>query len=83
MKDPAGKTLTHANVESVENMWTASLQSVGMALYAITLDVEMTFESDLDVYKSRLDDYLRSGVEFALPDDPATDLPDGGFDLPQ
>ena len=83
LKDPAGKTLTHANVESVENMWTASLQSVGIALYAIILNVEMAFDSDPSVSKSRLDDFLEAGVDFTLPDDPDADLPGGDFPVPQ
>ena len=43
----------------------------------------MPFDIDPADAKSRLDDYLRSGVEFELADDPDADLPAGDFDLPQ
>ena len=81
--DPNGKKVTRVEVETVENLWTAALEKAGMALYGIGLTLEMEFDIDPASAKGRLDDYLRSGVEFQLPDHPDADLPGGDFELPQ
>ena len=75
--------ITLVEVESVENLWTASLSAAGMAVYAIGISAQMEFNLDPATSKGRLDDFLKAGVDFRLPDDPAADLPEGGFDLPQ
>ena len=81
--DSNGKKLTLIEVESVENLWTAALSSASMALYAIGISAQIEFNLDPAVNKSRLDDFLKAGVGFRLPDAPGADLPDGDFDLPQ
>ena len=82
-RDPNGKTLTSVQVETVENLWTAALEKASMAVYAIGISCDMEFDIDPADAKGRLDDFLKAGVEFELPDDPAADLPDGDFDLPR
>ena len=81
-RDPNGKSLTSVQVDSIDNLWTAALEKASMAVYAIGISCDMEFDTDPATAKGRLDDYLRSGVQFALPDGPAADLPDGDFDLP-
>ena len=83
LTDPNGKKLTSVDVESIENLWTAALSASRMAVYGIGISLDLPFDSDPADAKGRLDDFLEAGVEFELPDDPAADLPDGDFDLPQ
>ena len=83
LADATGKKITLVEVERVENMWTPTLSASGMALYAIGISAQIEFELDPAASKSRLDDFLKAGVGFRLPDDPDADLPEGGFDLPQ
>ena len=83
LKDGKGEGLTALKVKAVQNMWTSSVEAVSVALFAITLSTDVGFDPDPSTYKADLDDFLKAGVEFRLPDDPAADLPDGDFDLPQ
>ena len=69
-------------VEGIENRWSASLDRVDVAAYAVTLTMGGQIDDECPVPVAALDDFLRAGVDFDIEDGTASDL-EGDFDLPQ
>ena len=53
-------------VAAVENLWTGAVDRVGLALYAIDVVIPVPLDPITDA--SGLDDFLRGGVDWNLPD---------------
>ena len=83
MNDSTLDALTRVRVDTVENRWTAEWDRVGAAIYGIVLDLEVPIDITEERYKDALDDWLRAGVDFDLPDEGSDVDLEGDFDLPQ
>ena len=81
--DPSSELLTLVQVEGVGNLGSGEDDRLGVAVYEISLSCEIPLDIQPAQFKAALDDWLRAGVDFDLPDEgEAVDL-SGDFDLPQ
>ena len=68
------------HVSDVENMWSGDLDQKGLALFAIGLDIEIALDPEQD--GAALDDFLRAGVDWNIPEGADVDA-EQLIDLPQ
>ena len=65
---------TFAEVEDIDNLWTGEMDIWQVTLMAIGVRVPMALDEEIDI--SSIDEFLRAGVDFDVPDE------GGDVDLP-
>lgn len=59
-----GNGVGQVMVDRIDNLWSGDLDRVGVALVAITLNVQLAF--DPQVEEGEFDDFLRAGADWSL-----------------
>ena len=70
-RDAANKPIAQIRVDTVQNIWTGSLNRIGVAVYQIDLDVNMPLDI-VEPPTKPLDDFLQAGVEYDIDQDGTT-----------